>query len=38
MNQIWENKKNLNFGTDFSLFDPNMGPQTFFGGYTSTST
>ena len=28
MNQTWENKK-TNFGPNFGLFDPDLGPQNF---------
>ena len=38
MNQTWENKKKPNFGPDFGLFGPNLGPQIFFGGFTSTNS
>ena len=38
MNQTWKKDKKPNFGPDFGLFDPNLGPQTFFAGFTSTSS
>ena len=31
MHQTWENGKKPNFGPDFALFDPTLGPKTFFG-------
>ena len=31
MHQTLENVQKLNFGPDFGLFDPNLGPQIFFG-------
>ena len=37
MNQTWENGKRPNFGPDFGLFAPNLGPQNFFAAFTSTS-
>ena len=36
MNQTWENDEKPNFGPDFGPFDPNLGPQNFFDGFTST--
>ena len=33
MNQTWENNKKPNFEPNFGLFDPNLGPQNFFGGF-----
>ena len=30
MNQIWETEKNLNIGTNFGLFGPNLVPEIFF--------
>ena len=30
-NQTWENHKKPNFGPDFGLSSPNVGPQFFFG-------
>ena len=38
MNQTWENGKNPNFGPDFGLFGPNLGPPNLFVGFTSTSS
>ena len=38
MNQTWKKDKKPNFGPDFGLFDLNLGPQTFFAGFTSTSS
>ena len=38
MNQTWENCKKIYFELDFGLFDPNLGPQNFFAGFTSTSS
>ena len=29
MNQTWENNKEPNFGPNFGLFDPNLGPKNF---------
>ena len=35
INQTWENGKNkTNFGPDFGLFGPNLGPKIFFKGFT----
>ena len=28
--QTWENGKKPDFGPDFNLFGPNLGPQIFF--------
>ena len=33
MNQTWENKKKPNFGSNFGLFGPNLGPLNFFGWF-----
>ena len=33
MNQTWENAKKPNFGPDFGLFGPHLGPQKFFHGF-----
>ena len=33
MNQIWENRKRPNFGPDFGLFGPNLGPQSYLEGF-----
>ena len=33
--QTWENGKKPNFGVDLGSFDPNLGPQFFFVGFTS---
>ena len=33
MHQAWENGKNLNFGPDFDLLNPNLGSQNLFGGF-----
>ena len=33
MHQTWENGKKPNFGTDFGLFNQNVDPQIFFGGF-----
>ena len=38
MNQIWESNKKTNFGPDFGLFGPNLGPKFFLEGFTSTSS
>ena len=38
MNQTRENKEKLNFGSDFGLFDPNLGSKNFFVGFNSTSS
>ena len=27
----------INFGPDFVLFDPNLGPKIYFAGFTSTT-
>ena len=37
MKQTWKNDRKPNFGPDFVPFDPNLVPQRFFGGFTSTS-
>ena len=36
MNQTWEHSKQPNFGPNFGLFDPNLGLQNFFRGFSST--
>ena len=36
MNQTWENNKKPNFGPDFGLFGPNLGPKIIV-GFTFTS-
>ena len=38
MNQTSENSKKPNFGINFGLLGPSLGPQIFFAGFTSTST
>ena len=38
MSQTWENSKRTNFGLNFCLFGPNLGPKIFFAGFTSTSS
>ena len=38
MNHTWENGKIPNFRPDFDPFGPNLGPKTFFAGFTSTSS
>ena len=38
MNQTWENGKKPNLGSDFGLFDPNVGPQNLSREFTSTSS
>ena len=37
MNQAWENGKRPNFVPDFGMFGPNLDPQIFLAGFTSTS-
>ena len=37
INQTLENRKRPNLGPAFGLFGPNLGPKTFFAGYTSIS-
>ena len=38
INQTWENSKKPNFGPDFGLIGPNLGPKIFFVGLTSTTS
>ena len=38
MNQILENSTITNFGPDFDLFGPNLGPKNVLVGFTSTSS
>ena len=38
MNQILENSPKTNFGPDFDLFGPNLGPKNVLVGFTSTSS
>ena len=33
MNQTWENGEKTNFGPNFGVFDPNLGPKIFFRGF-----
>ena len=37
MNQTWENGKKPNFGPNFGLFGPNLGPKIFFVCSNSTT-
>ena len=34
--ELDKNGKKPNFGPDFRLFGPNLGPQAYFAGFTST--
>ena len=34
-NQVLENGEKTNFGTNFDLISPNLGPPNFFEGFTS---
>ena len=36
MNQTLENGKKTNFGTNFGLFNPKLGPKIFFVGFICT--
>ena len=36
MHQTWENDPKPNFGPNFGLFDPNLDPQIFLRGFTTT--
>ena len=38
MHQTLENSKKINFGPDFGVFDPNMGPKNFLVDFISTSS
>ena len=33
-NQVLENGEKTNFGTNFDLISPNLGPPIFFAGFT----
>ena len=37
-NQTLESGKKPNFGSDFGLFDPNLGPTNFFMDFTPVSS
>ena len=36
LTELDKNDKKPNFGPDFRLFGPNLGPQAYFAGFTST--
>ena len=38
MNQTWENSKKTNFGSNFGMFGPNVSPQNFLVGFTSSGS
>ena len=38
MKETYQNGEKSNFGPDFDLFDPNLGPKKFFVDFISTSS